>query len=105
MVLGGRGLYMQEQSIINTATGTELQRRERSFHKFAMHCTAALNKKVFIIGGYYSRRYIHSISDAECNVEKMPITLPMDYMRHSCTNHNGKIWICGTYKEPNRCDR
>mgnify|MGYP000378459231 CR=1 FL=1 len=105
LVLGGRGPYMQEQSIINTATRKEVSRKERTFPKFAMHCTEALNNNIYVIGGYYSRRYIYKISDAECNVHRMSTQLPMDYMRHSCVVHDSKIWVCGSYKDPQRCDR
>lgn len=104
LVLGGRGPYMQDQSIIDTNTKTEVSRKERTFPKFAMHCTESLNKNLYIIGGYYSRKYIYKISDAECNVQRMPIQLPMDYMRHSCVVHDEKIWVCGSYKDPQRCD-
>ena len=96
---------MQERSIIDMKSRTEVTRKERRMQKFAMHCAESLNKQVYIIGGYYSRRYIYKISDAECNPEKLRIQLDVEYMRHTCTVHDKKIWVCGTYKDPQRCDR
>ena len=96
---------MQEQAIIDINSGTELQRKERSSPKFAMHCAAVLNNKIYITGGYYSRRYIYRISDADCNIDKLPIRLPLDMMRHSCALHQEKIWMCGSYNQPTNCHR
>jgi hypothetical protein len=61
MLLGGRGSFMQHMTIFDASDNTissdisALQRSSLRLPKLAMHCTAALNNAVFIIGGYYTR--------------------------------------------------
>ena len=61
LVSGGRGQYMQERSVIDVNTETETRKVSKRATKLAMHCSETLNNKVYIIGGYYTRKYIHYI--------------------------------------------
>ena len=68
LMTGGRGQYMQESSVINVNLGTEKRKIAKRSTKLAMHCSETLNQKVYLIGGYYTRKYIHSVGLAhvEC---------------------------------------
>ena len=114
---------MQERSVIDVNTETETRKVSKRSTKLAMHCSETLNNKVYIIGGYYTRKYIHYIGknsfgsffiktklnsfvdDRQCNIKRHSITLPIDYMRHTCAVHNERIFMCGTYRDSVRCDR
>ena len=61
LMTGGRGQYMQESSVINVNLGTEKRKIAKRSTKLAMHCSETLNQKVYLIGGYYTRKYIHTI--------------------------------------------
>ena len=52
---------MQERSVIDVNTETETRKVSKRATKLAMHCSETLNNKVYIIGGYYTRKYIHYI--------------------------------------------
>ena len=52
---------MQETSVIDVGRGVEKKKIAKRSIKLAMHCSETLNNKVYLIGGYYTRKYIHSI--------------------------------------------
>ena len=61
MLLGGRGSFMQHMTIFDASDNSistdlsALQRSSLRLPKLAMHCTAALDNAVYVIGGYYTR--------------------------------------------------
>ena len=73
LISGGRGHYMTESSVINVNLGSEKRKIQygsstlQKLPKFTMHCSETLKQKAYFIGGYYTRKYIHSIGLAHVN--------------------------------------
>ena len=62
---------MQERSVIDVNTETETRKVSKRSTKLAMHCSETLNNKVYIIGGYYTRKYIHYIGKLLISTRKV----------------------------------
>ncbi|CAG5095841.1 Oidioi.mRNA.OKI2018_I69.XSR.g14363.t1.cds [Oikopleura dioica] len=111
MLLGGRGSFMQHMTIFDASDNSistdlsALQRSSLRLPKLAMHCTAALDNAVFVIGGYYTRYDVRKVSGSDCHIsDPLSVRSEIELMQHQCVEHDGEIWICSAYHKPQRCD-
>ena len=76
---------MQERSVIDVNTETETRKVSKRSTKLAMHCSETLNNKVYIIGGYYTRKYIHYIGKLLMSTHKVLIKENFAHISNSLT--------------------